>query len=565
MKHLLHILFAFFALVVVPTLHLQAQTLQLGYCTDEIKPSVGNSNLDIPISVAVAITPDLLASYQSLAIKDLQVGFNKLDNVTSIRVWMRHHVSDPDIASWEVDMEQVSAGWNTFTLDTPYLLAQSDTLYLGYEFVQSVKSAIVGSSGIKCKHGMYVGFKGKWKNYGSSYAPLCVRASLVGVNDYDLKLDDLWLDASAQHLGDASELQPLSVHGTLTNFGKQPLSQFAVAWQDGEAQGQQPFSVDLPSCASTSFQLKILPSVLNHHNVPLQIGLLHAETVTDAEPTNNEGTLYYEAIVDSEIGQPRESYLVESFTSLHNGFCRLGNLHAAELLQRLNDRYSGQFSFIPMTQHQGYGPADAYRVSTGNPYSAQAVFGPEELSYAPAVSMHRQRVMSSTLPVDSLFELCCEVVGESATLMNALAVESQIDAERNLHLEVTVTPYSNSWCQHPALVACVVRDLELNADEQYDYYPELVAPYSEKNVVALYLTPSQGVSLLNSPEGTPLGKADLAAVETGRQPRPELAPQTFRFDAQLPESLGDTDSLRVIVYVCAMEEGSQSIDALMVR
>jgi len=541
----------------------QAQAgIRLGYCNDNINPSFVNASTTGNINVAICLPPEQLADYKNLGVNEVHLGINSLDDVTSLKVWVRSELCGTNLREWEVDPAQAEPGWLNCTLDEILPLETLDSLYLGCEYTQSAKSKkVIGSSGSKCDYCFFGGLNNKWKNYSNNYSPLCIYAVLGAVVPHDLKLTELSTDNRTQLLLPGKKAKPLQVKGSFINNGIEPIEAFTIRWKDGAQCGEEQYICHVPSCESADFELEVQPSLYNQANAPLQLTVALPEGVEDAHPDNNSGTLYYDVYEAETMAHARQFVLLEQYTSLYNGYCMIGK-RVDYVQSELEKRTQGPKGLV-LTQHQGYGPADSLRVTDNNPYTARAIFGPEALQYAPALSINHKRVYSGLLDCDTLMTLV------DALLTNDLYVYNQIeatatydDAQQQISLHCTVTPVCNSWCSNPVVVACLVKDtVELNG-RQKDYFLDTEL-FEETNVVRGYFTPASGESLLLI-DGKTLSEKQRDDIWHGKATTPEVGTVAIDRTLQVKNPLEDLSEYHVVVYVCEMTADSQAVDAVAV-
>lgn len=539
--------------------------IYLSHCTDELHSSVTNANTSSAISAAVAYSPEFYAPYQRFSVEAVEFGLYDISKLSSLKFWIRKHLSDAsNLVEVELEVANLTKGWNRLKLDTPIDLAQwGDTLYMGYDYTQSVKSAkVIAGSGKKCACGCYVGINGKWKDYSTSYEPLAIRGILVGTHPYDIGLTRIEVSPRTQRLAPGEKPQHLTIRGEMANYGSLPVMDFDVHWKSAEKQGNVTFSCNAPSCTFTDFEFEIEPPYLNTPNCAVEVEVA-LRNGSDADPNNNSQTFYYEVLEENQMGYPRSGMLLEQYASLNNGFVPKAQNQFDQVVVPAATQQLGlqESALIPIVQHYGYGPADRLTVVENNPYNARAIFGPEELQYAPAVSVNHREVWStSTNEPDTLADRIvqafrahpyqfCQLTGEVQTLSSQLMVSLRIEAK------------TWAWCIDPVLIVCLVRN-ETPVADQKDYFDQ--DHPSERNTVVQYLTPQQGISLLSA-EDKRLSADIYAAIASGAMPtRLHEEPIQVNVSTNLPVGF-DLKDYHIVAYVCEMTGDSQLVDAVVKR
>ena len=117
------------------------------------------------------------------------------------------------------------------------------------------------------------------------------------------------------------------------------------------------------------------------------------------ELLDSERTLYYE-LGQASIMPDMSSYIIEEYTSEKCGYAPVGQARLREAIVEahklnLGSQFQGWLDgdldgyytdYILLSRHEGYGPADAWRVSSNSDYNP-AVFGPDRLTFAPAMAI----------------------------------------------------------------------------------------------------------------------------------------------------------------------------------
>lgn len=536
--------------------------IYLTYSDDDIRSGFSNTIVTATISAAVGYTPDLYASRDCYSIQAIEFGIYDTSNLSSMKVWMRHHLNDADnLLEWDLDVSQLASDWNRIELSQPIDLSQqTDTLFFGYDYTQLVKSSkVVGVSGTKTACAIYGAANGKWRDYSTSYAPLAFRCQLRGNEPYDVAWIDLTAANRTQLLTEDSQIEPLRMHGILENRGYETLGDIQLTWVgEGQPQGLT-LHPQLAPGSRLEFDFDYQPAAPTADNSELSI-TLSIPGHEDAKEADNTRSLFYEVIDPVRRGYPRQSLLLEQFTSLQNGFAPEGLAHCREAFTLLADiEQLRGVTPISIVQHQGYGPADAMRVSTGNPYKAQAIFGPEALQYAPALSIGHRAVLSTTVSPDSIARRVVQQYAEAPHVFTSIAATARMTdpASRQLNVSARFDAASVAWCDEPRVIVALLRK-EVSTAGQADYGD---FPHMEENVVVQYLTSAAGDKLTDKPNNT-LSPSQLADMQMGRTPRYGLLPE-LTWTCQLPAGTSPSDYL-VVLYVSENTDSSQQVDAAAV-
>ena len=570
------------ALLTAMTVGAHAQ-IDLGYCGDGINSSVTNSSTTATISCAMGLTPEMLSAYPNCGIDAVKAGFFTVDNIATLNVWVRQHLADEKLVSCDIDPTTLLQGWNTFSLDTMLKTADFDTLYIGYDYTQKAKSSkVIGNSGKKgTANSFWLAVNGKWRDNCSAYTPACIRAALTSLVDYDICLTSLSLDKRYQDWHSPLQDYTINVTGQLQNRGKQTLDSFEVCWQDDDKSGQAAFDCHATFGQTVDFSFQFDPSVIYQANSPLVVTLAKPNGQVDACPENDSRTLYYELQGEMTGGVDRffAGYLLEMYTSLQNGFAPLGQRNVRKMYSDYYNRDPGLVGDFPdlflLTIHQGYGPADSLRVTENSDYSAKAVFGPEELSFAPALSVNRLVTVSSTVSPDSLRQKIKELGGTSPRgMFRDASAKVSISQENNkvvqtLDLSCKVKLKSLAWAENPVIMAVLVEnETPIWPGSQKDYYPDsneyvdFEGTRLEHNVVRQYLVPAGGIPLLCDAEGNPISDEERDAILSGNAKSPEETTIERQWQVEVDGKLSVTSGMHVMFYVCNMTDDDRAVECV---
>jgi len=537
--------------------------IYLTHSSDEINSGLTNSSLTATVSASVAFTPDYYQEYSKFSIKSLEFGLYDISKLKTIKFWVRHHLTDA-VCLFEsnVDISLLSNGWNCITLDTPIDLSkQTDTLFFGFDYTQSVKnSKVIGVGGIKCSGGFFVGANGKWKDYSATSAPLSMRGVLVGTNPYDIAIRQVQISPRTQFIDEPKKPQKLRISGQVVNYGSEPVTSFNVRCKSPN-DWEKTITVvcNMASCEYCDFNIETYPPVIKVSDYPVQIEIFLPNE--DADSSNNTAVVYYDALCLEDSGFQRTGMLLESYTSLNNGFSALAQsqlyvriLPSSPIM--LGVPYS---TFIYMTQHRGFGPVDRLSVLENNPYSARAIFGKGELQYAPALSIdHRQVLSLSTLDPDTIADYVTKAYKErpyQACQMSGKALYN----DSSITVEIKVESKVFSWTIDPVLVVCLVQN-EVDVPDQKNYYD--FSFKTENNVVTKFLTPKDGYSL-KGVNGKRLTAEERDEIASGRRMSDNTGGSvTVSLNCKLSDDFNPSD-YHIVAYVCEMDLESQAVDAVI--
>lgn len=554
----------------------------VGYCDEAapIQSSVSVSTAVATVSVAVVLTPELLSTYVNTAITELRFGLNQSSGLKSLTVWLRSELEGENLVSLDANVNTLKSGWNSLPLAEPLELLTDRTLYLGITYSQQRRNAqIIGTSGNQLSANAYLLNTGSgWSDQSGQYLPACLQLLVVRSTGHEFALTDVHITANRyQEVIDASaathqELQPVMCVGEVTNLGAEHVSSFTVtAW--AQAEGQERIAVfvgevqqELAYLDKCRFSFSFVPShFIGCRNIRLIVETAWADGSPDETPADNARELFYDVVPSTaDLLQGKTTLLVEQFVSLKNGFSVLGQQN----VQKAVSSYAASPEALPLcmlTHHHGYGPADSLRVSNGSDYSARTVFGPEGLSYAPALSVNRRHTMSSTFPADSLLSAIQAVANNGAphTFITNVQV---LPAGVAYMLECDVVSTSYSWCHNPVLMAALVQDevmIQPGSQKDYGYTFEPSEPLEtsetlERSVLVSYLTPSCDLSLIPGLDTDV--SADIIGIECGYKPSPEPGTKHFSIPFALPASDSVHPHYHIVIWTCNMTSADRVVD-----
>ena len=519
--------------------------LTLGYCDEEgYTASLTNNSTTATISCAMGLTPALQADYTFCSISYLRIFLTAPENLTSFKVWLRKDLNDvEDLAAIDIEPSALVEGWNDIVLPDSIRLSGTETYYCGYSYRQSTKTRIPLSGTKGTDESFYVSTGGTWRDMSNRYAPVCIRVGLSSNYKYamellDLRLDHRWFDIHNE--GDTVVLR-----GSIRNLGSDPLHQFRVTVEEADLNHHEATY----DCASTSFG----------YSVPFEFSFPRSENITStspdipirlaiSQPNGQENqcdhatgrTLYY------ELGESNPdplvaptNLLIEEFTSEGNGYAPAGQTHlrnSIELaLQRIPDAHP---DVIILSRHEGYGPADAWRIA-GSDYKA-SFFGPEELTFAPAAMVCRNGLpFSTTLDEDSIAQLISERLNVQYGSIRFDQVAFDADT-RTVSATLSTHLYGVSAYHNPTLVVCIKQDKAASV-AQKNYYPTLYDSDWQRDVVRSYIPLPH--------EGRLLGYTDPEAVAAGLVQVSNCVDRQFTVSRTLPSDITSKEGLSLVAYI----------------
>lgn len=560
-------------LLVLLTQSASAQ-ITLGYCGNAVAANgLSNATMDAPISCAMGLTPTMLEPYTMCCVSELQIGLSAVEGLTSMKVWVRQHLADEeDLASAEIPVEELQIGWNIIQLDKAVTITAQDTLFCGYSYTQATKVKCISTNGQKKTPCSYYISNGKaWGDNNKNSGPVSIRAGL-GANQADaVKLVDLRLDRRSQnfqYMGSA-DYEPILISGKVQNMGSNPLQYITVSSSDNGQQAEAMAfgyreAVLFGQYAEFSFSLLPGGNVdAPACDVPVLVNVAQPNGSTDALLIDCEKTLYYELGSCSPMPDVA-SYIVEEFTSEDCGYAPIGQQRLREAIteahrHNLGDAYQSWVEgnldgytthYIIISRHEGYGPGDTWRLSQGSDY-ARTIFGPQELTFAPAMVVNRSQMPSSTtLSADTLGAIIASY--DTPNVVSLMPVEGSFgyDAATNeVSVSIKAILWSAAFCQNPRIQLCITQDYA-ESEAQKNYYPDNYSSEYQQDIIRSYLTCTSGSGALYE-------KVGMADIMSGNSPIAEYTihdaegnvASVFSFEGVLPEDIQSLDGLSLVGYV----------------
>ena len=509
---------ALLLLLVISTENALAQ-LTLGYCDEEgYTSSLTNSSTESTISCAMGLTPALQADYTFCSISYLRILLTAPENLTSFKVWLRKDLNDvEDLSSIDIEPSALVEGWNDIALPDSIRLTGAETYYCGYSYRQSAKTRIPLSGTKGTDESFYVSTGGTWRDMSNRYAPVCIRVGLSSNYQYamellDLRLNHRWFDIHSE--GDTVVLR-----GSIRNLGSDPLHQFRVSVEEADLNRHEATY----DCASTGFG----------YSVPFEFSFPRSGNITSTSPD-----IPIRLAISQPNGQENQCDHATRRTE-SNGYAPAGQTHLRNSIERaLQCIPDAHPDVIILSRHEGYGPADAWRIA-GSDYKA-SFFGPEELTFAPAAMVCRNGLpFSTTLDEDSIAQLISERLNVQYGSIRFDQVTFDADT-RTVSATLTTHLYGVSAYRNPTLVVCIKQDKAASV-AQKNYYPTLYDSDWQRDVVRCFIPLPH--------EGRLLGDADPEAVAAGLVQVSDCVDRQFTISRTLPSDITSKEGLSLVAYI----------------
>lgn len=519
--------------------------LTLGYCNEEgYTGNLSNSNTEATISCAMGLTPALQTDFTFCSVSYLRILLTAPDHFTSFKAWLRKGLDDSeDLTSIDIEPSTLVEGWNDIALPNSVELTGTETIYCGYSYQQNAKTSIPTSGTRGTAESFYVSTGSTWRDMSDRYAPVCIRAGLASNYQYALELMDLRLEHRWFEIG--SENDTIVLRGSIRNLGSDPLHHFKVSVDEA---GSNRHEAEY-ECESTSFGYYVpfefrFPRGENILSTNPDIPIL----VTISQPNGQENQCDHESSRNLyyELGESNPdplvaptNLLIEEFTSENNGYAPAGQTHLRNSIERALQRLGDSNpDVIVLSRHEGYGPADAWRIA-GSDYKAD-LFGKEQLTFAPAALVCRNGLpFSTTLDEDSIAQLIAEHL--NVQYGNIKFGEVAFDADTHtVSATIQTHLYGVSVYRNPTLVVCVKQD-KAPSISQKNYYPTLYDNEWQRDVVRSFFT------LPN--DGSLLGNANLDAVATGQIQVSDYVNQQFTVSQTVPSDITSNEGLTLVAYI----------------
>lgn len=525
--------------------------IPLGHCGDDVMDAgTTNANIGTPISCAMALTPEMLSDYTICGVGKMQVGLSATDGLTSFRVWVRNHLNSDDLAWAEVPTEQLQKGWNVIDLPQLAEICPGDTLYCGYTYTQERKVACISYNGPKkTEYSFYISNGSLWGDMKKNYGPVSIRAGIMPRLDNAMVLREVTLSIRNQPYVDNGYENGLYhrplIKVTVQNLGKNELKSFRIQHTDnGLVSEEQRGGVDRSGFGTLLTEAYSLTPGMGvtepTQDIPLVISIDQLNGDPEAVLIGCCDTLYYDLTPD--VSATQATTIIEEFTSELNGYAPLGQKRLREAISQ-----SGLQDYVIISHHEGYGPADSWRVTQGSDYQA-SLFGPDKLTYVPAAVVNRRSgVFSTTLPTEIQRErILGSLQHQYVTADDPDAIRVSIEG-RKVTARLALRPTSLTFCANPTLVCCIKQDRAASI-AQNNYYPDEADGDYQLDAIRCYLHNVSGSDAL-------LQGADMQAISCGQArvgdyvKTDEAERMVYEYQGTLPAGTDTAEGLTLVGYV----------------
>ena len=519
--------------------------ITLGYCDEEGDTgNLTNNSTEATISCAMGITPAMQADYTFCSISYLRILLTAPENLTSFRVWLRKDLDDEeDLTGIDIEPSDLDPGWNDIALPNGIELTGTETYYCGYSYRQSTKTRIPTCGKVGTANSFFVSTGNSWRDMSDRYPPVCIRAGLSSNYEYAMELMDLrlahrWFDINC-------ERDTIVIQGSIRNLGNHPLQHFRVTVEEDNRNNYEA-EFDCNSTYfgySVPFEFRFLRGeniVSTNPDIPILLSILQPNGQENQCDHATSRTLYY------ELGESNPdpltaptNLLIEEFTSENNGYAPAGQTHLRNSIQQALQRIpDANPDVIILSRHEGYGPADTWRIA-GSDYKA-TFFGPEQLTFAPAAMVCRNGLpFSTTLDEDSIAQLISERLNVQYGHIELDEITFDADTH-TVSAAIKTHLYGVSVYRNPTLVVCIKQD-QVTSVSQKNYYPTLYNSDWQRDVVRSFIPLPYN--------GRLLGNVDLDAVATGQIEVSDYVSQQFTVHQTIPSDITSKEGLSLVAYI----------------
>ena len=275
-------------------------TQHIGYCADELAPSLQPIGIDAPaasrISAAIHLPRTMLMRYQGMTITRLRFAVKK--GFENMSVWIRTQL---DASSTVVQgVSEVADGWNEVVLNKPLVIDGTD-LYIGYTATQPEGFEGILAWGEGDEYSSWLAVGNSWADYHTEgLGRLYIQAVAEGTPQ---KRAATVISLSADKLL-CQPAETLTVSGEVENLGTADLDGFQLT-----------LSVDGRQVVAKTFNQLLRPDEVTTFTETLSLqGLAEGAHEVKAAIGQDEGVMTYTFYV-YETSYPR-TVLLEHFTSL---------------------------------------------------------------------------------------------------------------------------------------------------------------------------------------------------------------------------------------------------------
>lgn len=311
------------AVVVALAAQASQDTLRLGYCNGH-----AGSNPGLQMSgegwtqCAIRLKRPQLAAYGHCQMAGVRAALAARNNTDTLRVWVRHSLDGPDLASACVvrsGMSGIYTGWNTLLFDTPYTLAaDAEELYVGFSLHQKSAVKAVSMTGREVPGASFVRLgDAAWIDI-SATGTMGIEALVAGdaLPDTDLGLADMTVEPL---LADGSTAMRATAR--VHNFGRKAVHGFTVGMQaDGGEALPVYMDADIESQEDSVVTFTFDPAAATDEATRWSATILAAGDTPDGCAANDTATAAYSLT---------RNVVIEEFTTeqCHNCPVMAGYLH----------------------------------------------------------------------------------------------------------------------------------------------------------------------------------------------------------------------------------------------
>ena len=320
------------------------EALLFGYCGN-YAVSLGSSDANIKTEqAAIEIPEELAESWKGASLTQVHIGYG-FSSVKEVTVYLTKDLVSEPFYTQTATMD-VERGWNTVSLDTPYMV-EGEEFFVGYSVkVNSTADKPIGVDNIKTdgKYGDFVNTYDEWENIGKFYGNVCIRLSLTGDNlpQYDVAVSELEVPSLVE--ADA----PFDVSLSIFNNGVRTVKSLDVICKINGVEVDNPIA-SLPEgevSSGTTGKVKIsgLKSGMIGKDLPIEITVTKVNGEEDETPVDNTVA----AAVNIADKIYKRNVVVEEFTGTWCGWCPLGIVG----MNYMEEKY-GKDGFIGIGVHFG--------------------------------------------------------------------------------------------------------------------------------------------------------------------------------------------------------------------
>lgn len=456
-----------------------ADTVTLGFCNGEIGDGVLEFSGTGTSSAAVLLSKESLKAYENNQITTIRVGLAARINIDKLQVWIKDNLEGEPLVAAEIGKSEITKGWNSLELDSPFTINADQDLYIGYSFHQkaNVKAiSIVGKPLVGISYAK-LGDGGNWKDVGE-YGAISLEALVAGegLNDYDLGI----LNASISPYPTAGK-HALMVKTAVMNYGTETVEGFEISCESEDVEAiSQHFSQELASSQMTSLQFIIDPDTSTNSDTNWTVKISGIDGATDKMADNN-------AI--SALCTYLKCVLIEEFTTEQCPNCP----NAASLLHQAlqNQDYDGRV--FALCHHSGF-YSDKFTQKCDREF--EWFYGSMN-TYAPALMFNRvrnpetARTNLSPLYAPTSVEIIDKSIAyeleKTANLVVGIAHNAERDATE-VNVKVSCLRNSSFNMENPCLTVYLTED-NVKAISQSGAGPEFLHQHLIRNYSSIWGEP----------------------------------------------------------------------------